>query len=151
MFKNILLPTDGSEISEAAVRKGIQFAKAINAKVTGLYVIPEPTAGDIWDVWSPGDTEEGRLFRKKFESRLECVAENYLRIIEQIAGESGMACESVYLKSDSPSDGILKVAKEKGCDLIFMASHGRTGIRAMVGSVILKVLSGSEIPVLVYR
>lgn len=151
MFKNILLPTDGSKASEEALRKGVLFASQLNARVFGLYVIPEPTPGDIWDVWSPEDSEEGKVFRARFESQLECVARNYLKIIEDLAKESGVSCETLYLKGVSPSEGILKVAKEKGCDLIFMASHGRTGIRAVIGSVTLKVLAASEVPVLVYR
>lgn len=151
MFKNILLPTDGSELSEKAIRKGILLAKEEDAKVIGLYVIPEASPGDIWDVWSPKDSDEGKAFRQKFEHQLECVARNYLKIIEGLAQESGVFCETLHLTGLSPSDGILKVAREKNCDLIFMASHGRTGIRAALGSVTLKVLSGSEIPVLVYR
>lgn len=151
MFEKILLPTDGSELSEKAIKKGILFAKEQNARVIGLYVIPEPTPGGIWDVWSPEDSEEGKMFREKFERQLECVAKNYLNIIDRYAQESGVPCESLYLEGISPSEGILKVARERECDLIFMASHGRTGIRAALGSVTLKVLSGSVIPVLVYR
>ncbi|MFN3479619.1 MAG: universal stress protein [Thermodesulfovibrionales bacterium] len=150
MFKNILLPTDGSNLSEDAIRKGILFAREQNSRVIGLYVIPEPTPGDIWDVWSP-DSEEGKVFKAKFESQLECVARNYLKVVEEIAQGAGVSCESLYLKGISPSDGILKVAKERNCDLIFMASHGRTGMRAALGSVTLKVLAGSGVPVLVYR
>lgn len=150
MFKNILLPTDGSNLSEDAIRKGILFAGEQNASVIGLYVIPEPTPGDIWDVWSP-DSEEGKVFKAKFESQLECVARNYLKVIEEIAHGAGVSCETLYLKGIYPSDGILKVAKERNCDLIFMASHGRTGVKAVLGSVTLKVLAGSGIPVLVYR
>ncbi|WP_442891838.1 universal stress protein [Dissulfurispira sp.] len=69
-----LLPTDGSELSEKAVKSGVALAKFLNAKVTGLYVIPKPTSGDIWDVWAPENTEEGRMFRTKFEASFECVA-----------------------------------------------------------------------------
>lgn len=151
MFKNILLPTDGSELSERAIKKGISFAKEQDARITGLYVVPESTPGDIWDVWSPEDSKEGKAFKDKFEYQLECVARKYLKIIETLAQESGVSCETLHLLGISPSEGILKIAKERNCDLIFMASHGRTGVGALLGSVTLKVLSVSEIPVLVYR
>lgn len=151
MFKNILLPTDGSELSEKAIKKGILLAKEMGARIIGLYVIPEPIPGGIWDVWTPEDSKEGKAFRERFERQLECVAKNYLDVIDGYAQGLGVPCESLHLMDISPSEGILKVARERKCDLIFMASHGRTGIRAALGSVTLKVLSGSEIPVLVYR
>ena len=151
MYKNILLPTDGSELSENAVKNGISLAKTLNAKVTGLYVIPKPTSGDIWDVWAPENTEEGRMFRTKFEASFECVATRYISVIENAAKEAGVPCECFYVKSESPSEEIIKTAVEKGCDLIFMASHGKRGIGAILGSVTTKVLMSSNVPVLVHR
>jgi len=80
------------------------------------------------------------------------MAEKYLYSIQKKAKEAGLVCETVYLSGESPADGIVKVAEEKRCDLIFMASHGRTGISgALLGSVTRKVLGNSKVPVLVYR
>lgn len=151
MYKNILLPTDGSELSEKAIKRGISLAKSVDARVTGLYVIPKPTSGDIWDVWAPEDTEEGKMFRTKFEASFECIAARYLSVIENAAKEAGVPCECIYVKGESPSGEIIKAAEDKGCDLIFMASHGRRGIGALLGSVTTKVLTDSKIPVLVHR
>ncbi len=151
MYKNILLPTDGSELSEKAVKSGVALAKLLNAKVTGLYVIPKPTSGDIWDVWAPENTEEGRMFRTKFEASFECVAARYIDAIENAAKEAGVPCECLYVKGESPSEEIIKTAVEKGCDLIFMASHGRKGIGSVLGSVTTKVLASSKVSVLVHR
>lgn len=150
MYKNILLPTDGSELSEKAIRAGIKLAKTINAKVTGVYVIPEPTPGDIWDIWTP-ETAEGKRFRERFEETLKCLAERYLSKIEEIAKEEGVLYECLYTHGESISEEILKVAKDKNCDLIFMASHSRKVVSQIIGSVTLKVISRTDIPVLVYR
>ncbi len=151
MYKNILLPTDGSELSKDAIKSGISLAKSLNARVTGLYVIPKPTSGDIWDVWAPENTEEGKMFRTKFEASFECIAANYISVIENAAKEAGVPCECFYVKGESPSDEIIKTAHAKGCDLIIMASHGRGGIGSFLGSVTTKVLAGSKVSVLAHR
>ncbi|MCL4457950.1 MAG: universal stress protein [Nitrospirae bacterium] len=151
MYRNILLSTDGSKLSEEAVKRGVELAKSINAKITGLYVIPKPTPGDIWDVWAPENTEEGKMFRTKFEASFECAAARYISVIENTAKEAGVPCECFYVRGESPSDEIIKAAQDKGCDLIIMASHGRGGIGAFLGSVTTKVLAGSKISVLVHR
>ena len=151
MYKNILLPTDGSELSEDAIKSGISLAKFLNARVTGLYVIPKPTAGDIWDVWAPENTEEGRMFRTKFQASFECIATRYISVIENAAKEAGVPCECIYVTGEYPSDEIIKAAEGKGCDLIFMASHGKRGIGSILGSVTTKVLASSKISVLVHR
>ncbi len=150
MYKNILIPTDGSEESERAIIAGIKLAKTISAKVTGLYVIPEPTPGDIWDIWTP-ESSEGKRFRERFEESLRCIAQRYLEKIENKAKEAGITCECLFTRSDSISEEILKIAKEKGCDLILMASHSKKGVSQLIGSVTLKVISRTDIPVLVYR
>ena len=152
MFKQILLPTDGSPLSEAAIAKGIALAKSLRARVIGLHVIPRPSPGDIWDVWSPEDSEEARQFRDRFNERMELMAQRYLSVIEEKAKEAGVPYENIYIHADSSYEGILKVAEEKGCDLIVISSHGNMGIReALLGSVTTRVLGHSKIPVLVCR
>ncbi len=158
MYKNILLPTDGSECSEEAAKKGVSLAKDLNAKVTALYVTPKLSYHDFLDVyhpdvlWGPKEAEKAKKALDDLEELNKSIAEKYLSVIENITKEAGIPCECVYITDESPTDGIIKVAKEKGCDLIFMACHGRTGIRGvLLGSVTLKVLAHSVIPVLVYR
>jgi len=144
MFKHLLLPTDGSPRSEAAIQKSIAFAKSIDAKVTGLHVIPGlpifayPTAmmGDI---------------RQEYEERFKAQAKQYLTVAEKAASDAGVAFDCVYVTSDHPYAAIIEVAREKGCDLIVMASHGRRGAKAvLLGSETHKVLVHSTLPVLVY-
>jgi nucleotide-binding universal stress UspA family protein len=143
MFKNILLPTDGSPLSEAAIRKGVQFAKSINAKVTGFYALPE-----FHIVTYRTDMLEDT--RESFAKDSRAQAEKYLGVIEKIAKEAGVACETVRATSDHPYEAIIKAAQDKGCDLIMMASHGRRGVRGLLlGSETQKVLTHAKLPVMV--
>lgn len=151
MYRRILLPIDGSEASKRAADHGIRLAKLAGAETVALYVIPSPSPGDIWDVWTPSEGEEAKRFREKFENNLRCIAERYLLDVKNMADRNGVNCECLSVREDFPSDGIIKIAAEKGCDLIVMASHSRGGIGAIIGSVTLKVLSKSTIPVLVLR
>jgi nucleotide-binding universal stress UspA family protein len=145
MFKHILLPTDGSELSEAANQQGIRFAKSIGAKVTGLCVMPLQHPF-FYETEIPMDALEQAATRYKE------LAETHLAAIEKKAKAAEVACEVVYEKNDYPYEAIIRVAEQKGCDLIMMASHGRRGVGAfLIGSETQKVLTHSKIPVLVYR
>jgi nucleotide-binding universal stress UspA family protein len=145
MFKHILLPTDGSELSNAAIHSGIQFAKSINAKVTGLTVIvPSHTL-----ILGP-DTFRNNEEKYYEDSRNQ--AENYLAVITRAAQEAGVACDAAYVDAPFAYEAIIKVAEQRGCDLILMASHGRKGVQGLlIGSETAKVLTHSKLPVLVYR
>jgi len=145
MFKHILLPTDGSPLSEAAMRKGIQFAKTINARVTGFCVAPELRHFGF-------DADIGPEFRKQAAAAIQAKVAKNLLAIEKAAKEAGVPCDTFCEISDHPYEMIVKVAEKRGCDLIMMASHGRRGVRGLlVGSETQKVLTHSKIPVLVYR
>ncbi len=79
-------------------------------------------------------------------------AEAILGPVRERAAAAGVACETRHALSDRPYEGIIAAADEYGCDLIFMASHGRRGLRALVyGSQAQGVLTHSTIPTLVYR
>jgi len=143
MFKHILLPTDGSELSEAAIRKGIQFAKSIGARVTGFYALPE------FHILTYR-TEMLEDTREEFAKDSKAHADKYLAVIEKAAKEVGVACDIVRATSDHPYEAILKTAQDQGCDLIMMASHGRRGVRGLLlGSETHKVLTHTKMPVLV--
>jgi nucleotide-binding universal stress UspA family protein len=145
MFKHILLPTDGSPLSEAAMRKGIQFAKTINARVTGFCVTPKLRCFSY-------DSDIGPEFEKQAAAAVQAEVAKNLLAIENAAKEAGVPCETAQEKSDQPYEAIIAAAQEKECDLIIMASHGRRGIEGLLlGSETQKVLTHSKIPVLVYR
>ena len=148
MFKHILLPTDGSKLSERAVQRGIQFAKEMNARVTALHAVPEFRMVVEEGFVSPMSAE----LKKRFENESQQHARKMLAKVEKTAREAGVKCESVAVVSDYPYQQIIEIAKKQKCDLIMMASHGRRGLSSLLlGSETAKVLTHSKIPVLVVR
>ena len=145
MFNHILLPTDGSELSESAIRQGIRLAESLKARVTGLAVMPVQHAFS-GEVVMPSEAIDAA------EHRCREVATGYLSVIERTAQEAGVHCELVYETSDHPYEVIIRTAEHQKCDLIMMASHGRKGFTALLlGSETQKVLTHTKIPVLVSR
>lgn len=145
MFKHLLLPTDGSELSETAIQKSLQFAKAIGAKVTGLTVVPEY---HVFTYQSEMLSDTATNYANYCTDQ----ARQSLAVIEAAAKEAGVEYEGMYATSDHPYEKIIAAANEKGCDLIAMASHGRRGLQALlIGSEAQKVLTHSKIPVLIFR
>ena len=145
MFKHILLPTDGSDLSEAAIHQGIQFAKSINAKVTGFHVVLPFHVFTL-------QTEMLEDTKEQYERESKIHAEQFLAVIKKAAKEASVTCEINSVTSTHPYEAIIKAAEKKGCDLIMMASHGRSGIQGLlIGSETQKVLTHTKIPVLVLR
>ena len=146
MFKNILIPTDGSERSQSAMRVGIELAKLHQARITGVHVIPDYHLLIAYEGAFDPVTEE------RIEEEAKTRAETYLAYIRKSAQDAGVPCETVCETSDHPYDAILKTANNRKCDLIVMTSHGRKGLAAMLlGSETRKVLTHGRIPVLVVR
>ena len=145
MYRHILLPTDGSELSATAVRDGVRFAKEIGARVTALHVTPPFHPTELTPSVFTAHLEE-------HEARAKASARRALDDVTAVAGAAGVACTTLHRESLSPYEAIIAVAGEAGCDLIFMASHGRRGVAALLlGSETSKVLTHSKIPVLVTR
>jgi nucleotide-binding universal stress UspA family protein len=146
MFKNILIPTDGSELSQRAVRVALDLAKLHRASVTGIHVIPDYHLLIAYEGAFDPVTEE------RIEEEAKTRAEGYLAFVQRSADESGVSCSTVCETSDHPYDAIIKTADARGCDLIVMTSHGRKGLAAvLLGSETRKVLTHAKIPVLVVR
>lgn len=147
MFKHLLVPTDGSQFSHDAVRKAVSIAKENGARITALYV-KEPAPVHYWSkvIWVNVPDPS------KFEEYAEQEAKEVLGFVESLCQEAGVAYTGIAQTSAIVYQTIIDAATENGCDLIFMASHGRRGIDALVlGSETHKVLTHSKIPVLVYR
>lgn len=145
MFKKILVPTDGSSISEKAINGAVAFAKETGARITGLYVMP------AFHVLTY-DTDMLEDTAQQFEKDSERHAAKFLGFIENAAKAAGVECATIRLTSDHPYEAIIQAARENECDLIAMASHGRKGMKGfLLGSETQKVLMHSSIPVLVYR
>ena len=145
MFKHLLLPTDGSAASEVAIRQAITLAKENQAKVTGLHVV-QPFHVFAYDVEMIENTQV------TYSAQAEARAQRYLEAIAKAAKESGVPCETQSVTEEHPYEGIIRTAKTRGCDLIVMSSHGRSGLKALfLGSTTQKVLAHSALPVLVLR
>jgi len=143
MFKHILIPTDGSELSEAAVQNGIQLARSLNAKVSGLHVVLP------FHVFTTR-TEMLEDTKGQYERESKIQAEQFLNFIKKTAQKAEVRCETEYATSDHPYETIIKTAENRGCDLIVMASHGRRGVQGvLIGSETQKVLTHTKTPVLV--
>jgi nucleotide-binding universal stress UspA family protein len=145
MFKHILLPTDGSTASQAAVRAGCELARALRAQVTGFHVAPRFSAYNYM-------LEQLSVTREDYEREMEQAAESYLAFVRTAAEAAGLPCETAYVHGDKPFREIVNAARERHCDLIVMGSHGRSGFeKLLLGSQTQQVLVNSQIPVLVMR
>jgi len=146
MFKNILIPTDGSELSQRAVRAAVELASLHRARLTGVHVIPDYHLLIAYEGAFDPVTEE------RIEEEAKSRAETYLTFIRKMADDAGVPCDTVCETSDHPHDAILKTANSRKCDLIVMTSHGRKGLAAvLLGSETRKVLTHAKVPVLVVR
>ncbi|MBI1892336.1 MAG: universal stress protein [Burkholderiales bacterium] len=147
MYKKILIPTDGSPISNAAAKAGVEFAKQLGASVVGLFVAPEyqyPVFVEIIPPSFPTEEEYMESMRK--------AGDMYVQTIRDAANTEGLAFTGMTVFSDATAQQIVRVTEKEACDLIFIGSHGRSGWgQALLGSVTNKVLSSCKIPVLVYR
>jgi nucleotide-binding universal stress UspA family protein len=147
MFKHILVPTDGSPHSGGAVSRAVNFAREAGSRVTFFFAKPDyPLAfygeGALIDPTTPD----------QFARLADEQAQSILSGCEKLATQAGVQCDSTSQVCDHPYEGIISAAERVGADLIFMASHGRRGISAiLLGSETQKVLTHSKIPVLVYR
>ncbi|MFB0934218.1 MAG: universal stress protein [Propionivibrio sp.] len=147
MFKNILVPTDGSPLSQEAVRKAVTFAKEAGARIVAFYAKPEAPMPQYIE-----GIQVDKLIQDQYEKSAEEQAKKILGFAEGLCRDAGVACTTSKASSDSPYEAIIDAANANGCDLIFMASHGRRGISGLLlGSETSKVLTHSKIPVLVFR
>ena len=147
MFKHILVPTDGSALSDSTVARAVSFAKESGARITFFYAQPDfpmPIYGEgaLIDPTTP----------EQFAKSASAEAEAILSKARGAAEADGVACDSDTAVNEVPYEAIIDAADRHGCDLIFMASHGRRGIAGLLlGSETQKVLTHSKTPVLVYR
>jgi len=127
MYRHILIPTDGSELAERGVAHGLALAKSVGAKVSAIYVV-EPLLAMTGD----------------FASVLD-------RVAKRPKG-AGVSCETIQVENVPPHEAIIAAAEDKGCNLIVMSWHGRSGLSTLlIGSVTNKVLTYAKTPVLVFR
>ena len=145
MFKKILVPTDGSPVSEKSARAAIDFAAATGAGVVALSVAQlypymlMPEAGAMVDL-------------SAYEEAQDQTAQKHVDIIKKIAADANVTCEAIATRGVHPYEEILATASDKHCDVIWIASHGRRGLdKLLLGSETQRVLAHATIPIFVYR
>ena len=140
MYRHILIPTDGSELAERGVAQGLALAKTLGAKACVIFVV-EPF------------TELSGRFLEAVATYVELRNEQAKSALDRAANaakEAGVACETIQVENGQPHQAIIAAAEDKGCDLIVMSSHGRSGLSMLlIGSVTNKVLTQAKTPVLV--
>lgn len=148
MFRHFLVPTDGSELAQKGVEKAIELAAQTQARITAFHVA-EPVSSARIDANLASAKEsmtDGAGLRAEALTRL-C-----LNQAAQACAAAGVACSTDSVSNHSPAEAIAKAAQDHGCDLIVIASHGRTGLaKLMLGSQTQHLLSITELPVLVVR
>jgi nucleotide-binding universal stress UspA family protein len=148
MFKKILIPTDGSPLSAQAANKGVCFARSIGAEIVALYVT-QPFAATVG---FDGMAAAYAITDEDYEKTANEQAQKYIQQILDRADTAGVKAQSRAVSNFNVADGIVQAASENGCDLIFIGSHGRSGLsRLLLGSVTVKVLGLAKTATLVYR
>ncbi len=144
MLQKILVPTDGSELSLQAMKGAVELAGRLGSHIVGITVV-EPYAYASLSEYRPETIAE-------YEQRADQLARDRLDVLAAQAAAAGVPFESVVARSFSPYEAIIEAARDAKCDAIFMASHGRRGLSAvLLGSETQKVLTHSHLPVMVYR
>jgi len=147
MFKNILVPTDGSKLSNRAVGRALALAKQHKAKIVGVHVFSSEPRGSQGE-YAPAYA----LIRQRMRELGREQAKKILDRVEAKAKSAGVKFERAVEENDRAWEGIVGAARKKHCDLIAMAAHGRGTVSAfLLGSETSGVLSHSKIPVIVYR
>ena len=145
MYKHIMIATDGSELAGMAVSTGLALAKELKAKVTAV------TVSEPWTALVTGEMALGFPYQEYEKGAAESAA-RILAAVTETAKSSGVDCATVYVADRFAAEAIVECARDKGCDLIVMASHGRRGLsKLLLGSETTRVLTHSSVPVLVCR
>jgi nucleotide-binding universal stress UspA family protein len=148
MFKKVLIPTDGSPLSAQSANAGVLFAKSQGSEVVALFVT-QPFAATIG---FDGMAAAYAVSDQDYDKMALDQAKKYLKAIVDRADTAGVKATSHSVSNFNIADGIAQAAHDYGCDMIFIGSHGRSGLsRVLLGSVTSKVLALTHTPVLVYR
>ncbi len=147
MYKNLLVATDGSKLSDKAVAHALDLAQALKASITAFYAAPDYPMPAYADgvVYEP-------VSKKEYTKLAANDAQQILDHVADKAKSAGVECKTTYTIAAAPWEAILAAAKKNKCDAIVMASHGRRGMSALLlGSETQRVLTHSKVPVIVVR
>lgn len=144
MYKRILIPTDGSELTAHAVAAGVGLAKALGAEVRTLCVKEPFPYGAVSDM-QPAPPPDF------FEAQERSATRNVRAVLDACAAE-GVPCHAETVDALQPWEAIVEHAKTNGCDLLVMGSHGRGGFASLfLGSEAQEVVKHTTLPVLIVR
>ena len=147
-YRHILVPTDGSTLSERAIKTAVQLARALGARLTAIYVVPE----GVPSLFSGDKLYGSGVLGRRYKEMITSQARQALAAVEQQAAAAGVPCTGISTLAPRPWRAITRTAIARDCDLIVMATHGREGLQALAaGSRTAKVLAHSRTPVLVCR
>ena len=144
MYKRIVVPTDGSDLSKKAVQTAVSLARLSGAELRAIS-IKEPFPYSALSEMQPVPPQE-------FFDAQQRVATARVKAVTDAAAAAGVRCQGYTVEALHPWEAILEHGKAQGSDLVVMASHGRRGVSALLlGSETQKVLTHSTLPVLVVR
>ncbi|MBL8309405.1 MAG: universal stress protein [Burkholderiales bacterium] len=147
MFKKVLIPVDGSDLALRAAATGVQLAKEVNAQVVFLHAMAPYIAPYAAEISMVDDKAQAM-----FEQSVTAGSNKVLADAKKLADAAGVVSESVHAVASRPESFIDKTVREKNCDLVVIATHGRGAVgRFVMGSVTTRLLPISSVPVLVYR
>ena len=146
MYANILVSTDGSDVAKKGVKHGIALAKALNAKVTIITVTEPLPVGSVYAPgWSPSPVDLGGGYASEwipsqemvdsFNASRKAFAAKVLDEARAMAEQIGISVELLHVPDEHPATAIIETAKSRGCDLIVMGSHGRSGLSKLFWGV----------------
>jgi len=146
MFKHILMPTDGSEHSERAIKRGIELAQLCHAKVTGIHVVPDYHMMLAYEGAFDSITDD------RIQEEAQQNAARFLEFVKTSADAANVPCDAVVTMNAHPYDAIVNTANERGCDLIVMTARYRKGLAKLImGDEATRVLHRASIPMLIFR
>lgn len=145
MYKHLLVPIDGSKLSDKAVTRAVELAKATGARITLMHVVPEYPM----QIYAEG-VSVTMVSRRDFAKAMK---DDATKLLDRVAGKiKAVEVGTLQATGNAPWEAILAGAKKVKADTIVMASHGRRGIASLLlGSETTKVLTHSKVPVLVVR
>ncbi|HTT10714.1 MAG TPA: universal stress protein [Burkholderiaceae bacterium] len=144
MMTKILVTTDGSELSRRAIDAAVDLARNLGAALVGFTAVPAYPYASVGEI-KPGDYSD-------FQARVGALANARLAAVETAARAASVECTTRMAETDQPWRAIIDTARDSGCDVIVMASHGRAGVSGvLLGSETQRVLTHSTLPVLVIR
>ena len=147
MYRRILIATDGSDLSNRAIKEGVALARHLGAELVAVYAVSNyvPPVEAIAPIYYLPTLDE-------YQARAKQEAEAVLETVASAAEQAGVPCETEWALNDDPYRLILDIAEQRACDLVVMASHGRRGLSGLIlGSETTRVLTHSKVPVLVVR